>query len=56
LQLQIQVRGAVEAFKHKDWRFEDFYEADLTVYTYRFRFCCYALAWAVQRYDAMKGT
>jgi hypothetical protein len=30
-----------------DYRLED--------YTYRFRWCCFALAWGVQQYDAMKG-
>lgn len=61
------LRNAIEPFEYlgpdgekdgpgRGWRFEDFYEADLTVWTYRFRFCCYALTWAVQRYDAMKGT
>lgn len=34
--------------------FQDFWEADLKEYTYRFIWCCYALAWGIQRYDQGK--
>lgn len=31
--------------------FQDFWENSLEEYTYRFIWCCYALAWGVQKYD-----
>lgn len=36
--------------------FQDFWEHDLTEYTFRFVWCCYALAWGILKYDeARKG-
>ena len=32
--------------------FLDTFEADFTDYTYRFVWCCYALAWGIRTYDA----
>lgn len=42
---------------HQDLRFEfmDFWEHDLTDYSHRFMWCCYALAWGVQQYDNKKA-
>lgn len=37
------------------YEFSDFWERDLTTYTYRFTWCCYALAWGVLKYDEAKG-
>ncbi len=34
--------------------FYDFWEVDLTEYTHRFVWCCYALAWGIKQYDAAK--
>ena len=34
--------------------FRDFFEYDCTRYTYRFLWCCYALAWGVAKYDEAK--
>lgn len=31
--------------------FEDFHEVDVTEYTHRFLWCCYAMAWGIQKYD-----
>lgn len=31
--------------------FTDFWEYSLNVYTHRFLWCCYALAWGIQAYD-----
>lgn len=31
--------------------FQDFHEADLTEFTYRFIFCCRAIAWGIAQYD-----
>ena len=33
----------------------DFYEHDLTDYTYRFEWCCWAMVWGIQVYDAEKA-
>jgi hypothetical protein len=45
------MRAAME-FEHEGFRFEDFWEARVRDYTHRFVWCCYALAWAVRKYDA----
>jgi hypothetical protein len=34
--------------------FEDFREVDCEEYTHRFLWCCYALAWGIEKYDAAK--
>lgn len=36
------------------YRFEDLFEYEFKEYTFRFIWCCYALAWGVQKYDEMK--
>lgn len=44
--------NAAQAFEHEGRGvFQDFWEVDLTEYTYRFIWCCYALAWGIQSYD-----
>ena len=40
-----------EVAGHTFW-FEDFYDHNFTVPTRDFLWCCYALAWGVQKYDA----
>lgn len=37
-----------------NFSFQDFWEHNLTRYTYRFVWCCYALAWGINKYDAAK--
>ncbi len=34
--------------------FQDWWEVDTEEYTYRFLWCCYALAWGVKKYDESK--
>jgi len=36
------------------WEFEDLWDHDFTEYTHRFQWCCYALAWGIETYDAAK--
>lgn len=52
-------RAAVE-FNHKTshetFNLNDFWEHDLTDYTHRFTWCCYALAWGIKQYDQSKTT
>lgn len=47
---------AVFDFEHDGWRFQDFFEADCTEYTYRYIWCCYALSWGIRQYDAARAT
>jgi len=47
---------AAHEFSHRinaetEFYFQDFWERSLTRYTYRFIWCCYALAWGIQKYD-----
>jgi hypothetical protein len=45
---------AARDFTHDgEFVFPDFWEANLTDYTYRFIWCCFALAWGIRQYDAM---
>lgn len=39
-------------FEHDGFTFRDFWECDLTEYSHRFVWCCYALAWGILQYDA----
>lgn len=36
------------------WQFDDLFEHDFTEYTHRMVWCCYALAWGIEKYDASK--
>mgnify|MGYP001078477012 CR=1 FL=1 len=36
------------------WQFEDLFERDFTEYTHSIVWCCYALAWGIEKYDAAK--
>lgn len=43
---------ALYGFRYDDREiFTDTFEADFTDYTYRFVWCCYALAWGIRKYD-----
>jgi hypothetical protein len=51
---------AVYDFHHKvnhrlNFYFQDFWERSYMRYTLRFVWCCYALAWGIQKYDARKA-
>ena len=35
-----------------EFQFQDTWEWDLREYTFRFVWCCYAIAWAIRQYDA----
>lgn len=51
-------REAASEFSHPgcSLRFEDFWEHDLRAWTLHYVWCCYAIAWGIQRYDdAKKG-
>ena len=38
-------------FDHDGFQFTDFWEYSSEVYSFRFMWCCYALAWGIQQYD-----
>lgn len=38
-----------------NWQFDDLFEHDFTKYKGRFIWCCYALAWGIQKYDDHKA-
>jgi hypothetical protein len=42
---------AVYYFNHFGFTFDNFYEVEVREYTYRFLWCCFAVAWAVTKYD-----
>ncbi len=47
---------ALADFEHagRQW-FSDYWEASFKEYTFRFTWCCYALAWGIGLYDANRG-
>ena len=46
---------AASAFTHKGRQvFPDFWEHRLEDYTARFRWCCYAVPWAIEQYDGIR--
>jgi hypothetical protein len=53
-----EARKALNDFECKidghEFSFQDTWEWDFHEYTYRFIWCCYALAWAIKKYDEMK--
>jgi hypothetical protein len=54
---EVRARDALDQFEHNGRRlFTDTWEWRLTEYTFRFTWCCYALAWGIQQYDATKAT
>lgn len=54
-------QAAAHDFNHRinhdvgDFCFQDFWDHDVTEYTYRFVWCCYAMAWGIQQYDNAKS-
>jgi len=41
--------------QRRGWQFDDLFEHDFTEYTHSFLWCCYALAWGVEKYDVLKA-
>jgi hypothetical protein len=42
---------AASQFNHNGFQFNDLWDHDFKEYTYRFVWCCYALAWGIKQYD-----
>ena len=53
-----EARRAVNDFQckigNRTYNFSDTWEWDCTEYTFRFVWCCYALAWGIQQFDKFK--
>lgn len=47
-----EAHAALNDFKHVGFRFHDSWEWGLTSATPRYLWCCYAIAWGIQQYDA----
>lgn len=53
---EVRARDAMTSFQYEGrYPFQDSWECDFTEYTYRFVWCCYALAWAIRTYDAARA-
>lgn len=51
-----QAHQVLDQFEHEGRRwFPDSWEARFDEYTFRFVWCCYALSWSIQQYDAAKA-
>lgn len=48
-------RRALYDYARDGHEFRDSWEEDFTEYTYRFVWCCRAIVWAIQQYDAGRG-
>lgn len=53
IRLANEFRSVIDGEKHQ---FDDIWEHNFHDYTTQFTWCCYALAWGIQRYDEIKGT
>jgi len=52
-----EARDAVDRFNcdYPDFQFTDFYEIDIREHSYRFLWCCCALAWGIAKYDEARA-
>ena len=50
------LKRAVYNFKHKDYQFDGCDMPDGKVWSYHYLWCCYAIVWAIQQYDAAKSS
>lgn len=56
-QFELEARQAVDDFTEiagHEKLFHDFWEVSLEVYTFRYLWCCYAMAWGIEQYDKAK--
>lgn len=53
-EFEYQARESANEFKHNGFELTDFWEYDLTDYTHHYVWCCYALAWGIEKYDETK--
>ena len=48
---EFEVRQAVDNYEFEGFKFVDFWECNLTEYTVRYIWACYAIVWAIEQYD-----
>ena len=53
---EYEARRAARDFSEEGFEFTDFWECNLHEFTYRFVWCCYALAWGIRKYDQERKT
>lgn len=53
---QHEAYRAASDFEYGGFRFNDIWDHDFTVFTYRFIWCCYALVWGIGKYDDTQRT
>ncbi len=51
--ITLRIAGLV-ATKHLSNSFEDFFDGSMNRFTFHFMWCCYALAWGINKYDKSK--
>lgn len=49
-----EAHNNASCFKSGDFEFTDFWEHDLTEYTFHYHWLCYAIVWGIQQYDRLK--
>lgn len=47
---------AINNFYNKKFEFNDFWEHDNTEWTFHYLWCCYAIVWAISKYDDFKSS
>jgi hypothetical protein len=50
-----EAQRAVRDFRHEHFQFADAWEWDLSGFTYRYLWCCFAIRWGAQQYRAAKA-
>ena len=53
---EYEAREVINNFEYEGFTFQDFWERNLNEYTYHYTWCCFAIAWGVQKYDLFKDT
>ena len=48
---EFEVRQAVDNYEFEGFKFVDFWECNLTEYTGRYIWACYAIVWAIEQYE-----
>lgn len=46
---------AANEFEHGGFRFDDLWDHNFKEFTLRFLWCCHAIVWAIQKFDALKS-
>lgn len=50
--VEVLLRMALDKFSTEDFTFQDVWEITGEDYTYHFLWCCYAIVWGIEQYDA----